>query len=68
MNRHRSPVIDYLLWAVYRVFLKGELRYYNYLKEKYSLIVDIFDFEKYPGNYYTKDNPLDVNKISPLNS
>lgn len=59
-------VVDYLLWAVYRVFVKEEIRYFNFLKEKYSLIHDIFDSVRYPGTYYTKDNPLDTNKISPL--
>lgn len=59
-------IIDYLLWAVFRVYVKGEMRYYDFIKEKYSLIVDIFDTKKYPKIFYSKDNPLDINKISPL--
>ena len=58
-------VIDYLLWVVYRVYTKGEMRYFRYLEEKYSMIIDIFDNTNYPKNYYNKKNPLDINKISP---
>ena len=49
--------------GVSRIY-KGEMRYFN-LSEKYSLIVDIFDTEKYPKNYYTDKNGFDK-KISPL--
>jgi hypothetical protein len=59
-------VVDYMNWAVYRAFTKKEMRYYNFVKEKISLIFDIYDFDKYPKNYYTKRNQFDVNKISPL--
>jgi hypothetical protein len=61
-------VADYFCWAIQRVFEKGELRYYNYLKDKISLVVDIYDNSKYEkwGNYYSPKNPLTVeNKISP---
>lgn len=59
-------IIDYLLWVVYRVYTKGEMRYFRYLEEKYSMIIDIFDHKNYPKNYYSKKNPLDIKKISPL--
>jgi len=59
-------IADYMNWAIYRVFTKREMRYYNFVKNKISLIVDIYDFTKYPKNYYHKRNPFDVNKISPL--
>ncbi len=61
-------VADYFCWAVQNVFEKGELRFYNYLKEKISLVIDVYDAEKYEGwkNYYTPKNPLTAeNKISP---
>jgi hypothetical protein len=61
-------VADYLCWAIQRIFEKGETRYYDYLKEKISLIVDVYDKEKYEGfeNYYTPKHPLTAeNKISP---
>ena len=59
---------DYLCWAVQRVFEKGEVRYYNLVQPKISLVVDLYDTDNYKnwGNYYDKKNPLTVqNKISP---
>jgi len=61
-------VIDYLLWTVYRVYTSNEMRYYNFISDKIKLVIDIFDSKHYPNNYYTKKNPLDTKKISPLNS
>ncbi len=64
-------VADYFCWAIQNVFERGNMRYYNYLIDKISTVVDIYDFESYgkPGwpNYYGKKNPLAAgNKISPL--
>lgn len=60
---------DYFCWTVQRVFEKGEIRYYNFIKEQIKLVIDLYDTEKYKdwGNYYTnKTNPLTTkNKISP---
>lgn len=71
-NQHTEPLLnvaDYFCWAVQRVFEKGEVRYYNYLREKISLVVDLYDPEAGPGkwvNYYKPGNPLTaLNKISP---
>lgn len=58
--------IDYACWAIYRAYTKGEMRFYNVLAEKISLILDLYDTDKYPNNYYQKKNPFDVKKISPL--
>jgi hypothetical protein len=60
---------DYFCWAVQRVFERGEVRYYNHIKNQIKLVIDLYDTEKYAGwkNYYdNKDNPLTAkNKISP---
>lgn len=60
---------DYMCWAVQRVFEKGEIRYYNLIREKVSLVVDLYDEEKIVGwknHYDNKKNPLtSANKISP---
>lgn len=61
-------VIDYILWAVNRVYSKGDMRYFNYIRDKVSLVIDIFDSAKYPNIYYSEKKPLDITKISPLNS
>lgn len=70
-NPMQEPLIniaDYLCWTVQRVFEKGETRYYDFVKEKVSLVIDLYDTEKYEGfgNYYSPKNPLTAeNKISP---
>lgn len=68
----REPLLnvaDYLGWAVQRVFEKGETRFYDYLREKIRLVVDLYDSENYAGNrnYYDHQrNPLTAkNKIGP---
>ena len=69
----REPLLnltDYLCWAVQRVFEKGEIRYYNLVKVKISLVVDLYDEEKigegWKNFYDNKKNPLTPqNKISP---
>lgn len=68
----REPLLnvaDYLGWAVQRVFEKGETRFYDYLREKIRLVVDLYDSENYPGNrnYYDHHrNPLTAkNKVGP---
>lgn len=59
-------VIDYINWAVQRIFIKKEERFYNFVKDKIKFLVDIYDFDKYPNNYYSKRNNFDIKKISPL--
>lgn len=59
-------IVDYCNWAVQRAFLKKEMRYYNYLKEKFGLIVDLYDYKEKWKNFYSKSNPFDISKISPL--
>ena len=61
-------ITDYLCWAVQRVFERGETRYYNFISDKISLVVDLYDNTHYEksGNYYNDRNPLTpLNKISP---
>jgi len=68
----REPLLnvaDYLGWVVQRVFEKGETRFYDYLREKIRLVVDLYDSQNYTGNrnYYDHHrNPLTaINKIGP---
>ena len=61
-------VADYFCWAVQRVFEKGETRYYDYIKEQVSLVVDLYNYANYKNwdNYYTPKKPLTAaNKKSP---
>lgn len=36
------------------------------LLDKVSFICDIYDFDKYPNNFYNKNNKFDTKKITPL--
>ena len=61
---------DYFCWSIQRVFERGEIRYYNFIKDQIKLVIDLYDTENYEEwrNYYdNQKNPLTVNnKISPL--
>jgi len=59
-------VIDYMNWAVYRAFVKREIRYFDYIAEKVSFLVDLYDRKSYPHNWYSHENPFDIKKVSPL--
>jgi len=57
-------VVDYVLWALQRLYEKQEDRYFNYLSEKFVRIIDLDDKRKKDyGVYYDKRNPLTVEKI-----
>jgi hypothetical protein len=59
-------VVDYMNWAVYRAFVKREMRYFRFIQDKVSLLVDRYDSGKYPKNWYGHNNPFDIEKASPL--
>ncbi|MGO8766920.1 MAG: hypothetical protein ACLQSR_17520 [Limisphaerales bacterium] len=61
-------VPDYLSWTVQRVFERGEMRHYDFVRERISLVIDLYDVERYEGsrNYYTPQRPLTAeNKLGP---
>ncbi len=47
-------VADYFCWSVQRVFERGETRYYDFVSDKVSVVVDLYDQSSYAnyGNYY----------------
>ncbi len=59
-------IVDYMNWAVQRAFIKKEDRFYKFIENKVSYLVDIYDFDKYPKNFYSRKNKFDITKISPL--
>jgi hypothetical protein len=69
-NPHEEPglqVIDYYLWALQRMFERGEDRYFNLLSDGYRLIMDLDDDRQRPyGEWYSRSNPLDVKKMKPV--
>ena len=69
----QEPVLqaaDYVLWSVQRAFEKGEMRYFDYLRDKIELVWDIFDHKKVAQGqkviYDRKNNPFDIKSASPL--
>ena len=61
-----SGPADYVLFA--DLFERGETRHYDFVREHISLVVDLYDAEKYTGsrNYYTPKRPLTAeNKLGP---
>lgn len=61
-------VADYLCWTVQRIFERGETRFYDYMGDKISLVVDLYDAanDQDGGNFYTIKHPLtEKNKVSP---
>lgn len=59
-------IIDYMNWAVYRAFTRGEMRFFDTIADKVSLLVDLYDYQAYPKNWYSKKNPFHISKITPL--
>ena len=62
-NQTSEPLLniaDYFCWSVQRVFERGETRYYEYLKKKIKMVIDLYDEErvKTGENIYTPENPL----------
>lgn len=68
-NPTREPLLniaDYFCWSIQRVFERGEMRYYDFVSDKVSVVVDLYDSANYAnyGNYYgprrklTKANAL----------
>lgn len=59
-------IVDYMNWAVFRAYSRGEMRYFDTVRDKVSLLIDLYDTAKYPHSWYTKKNPFHINKITPL--
>ncbi len=60
-------VIDYYLWALQRLYEKNDDTFFNSLVQDYSLIIDLDDQRKRDtGEWYSRKNPLTIQKIKPL--
>ena len=60
-------VIDYYLWALQRMFERGEDRFFHLLAPAYRLIMDLDDTRNKPyGEWYSDSNPLELKKIKPV--
>lgn len=57
---------DYFLWALQRLYEKGENRYFEFLRDQFDLIIDIDDtsIKKYGEYYDNKRNPVSFDRIN----
>ena len=63
-NYEGLQATDYCLWALQRLFERGEERYFDYLSDKFRLVMDLDDTRtKRYGEWYTEKNPLTAEKI-----
>lgn len=57
-------LIDYYLWTLQRMYERKEDRFFNLLKENFSLIIDLDDKRNNDyGEYYSKRNEITLKKI-----
>ncbi len=63
-QRAGLQVIDYYLWALQRLFERGEDRYFELLRPQYRLIMDLDDRRnRRYGEWYSDSNPLSPGKL-----
>lgn len=60
--------VDYFLWAVQRLYEKGDDRYFNFLAPQFRLIMDFDDKRngKGYGRWYSDADPLTKEKMMPV--
>ncbi len=57
-------IIDYYLWTLQRMYERKEDRFFNLLRENFSLIIDLDDKRNNEyGEYYSKRNAISIKKI-----
>jgi len=60
-------IIDYYLWALQRLYERGEDRFYNFLAGDFKLVMDLDDTRNKPdGEWYFDANSLTLEKIMPV--
>jgi len=60
-------VIDYVNWGVYQAYVHRDMRFFNTIRSKVSVVADLFDEAKRPKHWYNRrDNPFDIEKTTPL--
>jgi hypothetical protein len=63
-------VVDYFLWAIQRLYERGEDRYFSFLAPCYKLVMDFDDKRtgKSYGRWYSDQDPLTKEKVMPVTS
>ncbi|MEJ7810884.1 MAG: hypothetical protein WKG32_10790 [Gemmatimonadaceae bacterium] len=60
-------VIDYYLWALQRMYERGEDRFFESLAAGYRLIMDCDDTRQHDyGQYFTQSDRLTLEKMKPV--
>lgn len=60
-NTPELSIVDYLLWALQRYLIVEDKRFFNALKAKYNLIIDLYDSDGENSKYYSADNLFEMN-------
>jgi len=64
-NYYGLQIIDYCLWALQRMYEKGEDAYFKIIQDKFKLIIDVDDKRrKGYGVYYTTKNKISLQSIN----
>ncbi|MFN0011707.1 MAG: DUF3800 domain-containing protein [Phycisphaerales bacterium] len=62
-------IVDYYLWALQRLFERGESRYFDLIAPQFKVVMDLDDQRLKPyGRWYTVADPLTIEKKKPLSS
>lgn len=60
-------VVDYYLWALQRLYERGEARFFDMLAPQYRLIMDLDDKRNHEyGEWYSDSSPLSVERMKPV--
>jgi hypothetical protein len=67
-DSHGLQAVDYYLWAIQRLYERGEDRYFAFLAPQFRLIMDFDDVRmgKRYGRWYSDADPLTREKIMPV--
>jgi hypothetical protein len=66
-ERAGLQVIDYYLWALQRLYERGEDRFFALLADQFRLIMDLDDKRNKPyGEWYSDRNSLELAKLKPV--
>lgn len=59
-------VVDYILWAVFKAYNDRDMRFFNTIRDKVSVLGDIYDHAA-PVRWYNRRNKqFDIEKTTPL--
>jgi len=66
-NHIGLQVVDYYLWALQRVFERGDFKYFSKYRDRFKLVVDVDDRRKSPaGAYFSDSNLLTPDSLKPF--